>query len=53
MENNLTYTNQVLLKDGRTALSCGFDFHYAIQDKRGNITPVDKKYYNKALKLRK
>ena len=52
MKELITYSNKIPLKDGRTALSCGFGFHYAINDGKGNITPVEKSYYNKVLRNR-
>ena len=45
----IVFRNSVKLKDGRTLHSCGFGFHFAVQDKKGNFTSVSEKYYNKVL----
>ena len=50
MKNNkIIFRNSIDLKDGRTALSCGFGYNFAIQTEKGDLTHVKEKYYNKVV----
>lgn len=49
MNKEIVFRNSIDLKDGRTAFSCGFGYHFAIQSKKGNLTYVKEKYYNKVI----